>query len=277
MLPNDPHVLVVVVECTVGNAELVSDLLWSLGAGAIEERASGTVVELRSSFGDDHQAVSDHLAEHLVDVGCTWRLEEVDPTVSERWRSFVGTTLVDDLISVRPSWIMPSSDARPIELVIEPGSTFGLGNHPTSVASIRALRRGLRPGDAVLDVGTGSGVLAIAAVRLGAAHAHGVDITPASLQVVADNAARNSVAGRVSVSTSALASLNSDRFDVVVANILGPTLIELAPELVRLTGRLLVLSGLLVERYEHVLEHMHPLRLEAVETVDGWVALSLVR
>ena len=237
MLPNDPHVLVVVVECTVGNAELVSDHLWSLGAGAIEERVSGTVVELRSSFGDDHQAVSDHLAEHLVDVGCTWRLEEVDPTVSERWRSFVGTTLVDDLISVRPSWIMPSSDARPIELVIEPGSTFGLGNHPTSVASIRALRRGLRPGDAVLDVGTGSGVLAIAAVRLGAAHAHGVDITPASLQVVADNAARNSVAGRVSVSTSALASLNSDRFDVVVANILGPTLIELAPELVRLTGR----------------------------------------
>ncbi len=277
MLPNDPHVLVVVVECTVGNAELVSDLLWSLGAGAIEERASGTVVELRSSFGDDHQAVSDHLAEHLVDVGCTWRLEEVDPTVSERWRSFVGTTLVDDLISVRPSWIVPSSEARPIELVIEPGSTFGLGNHPTTVASIRALRRGLRSGDAVLDVGTGSGVLAIAAVRLGAAHAHGVDITPASLQVVADNAARNSVAGRVSVSTSALASLNGDRFDVVVANILGPTLIELAPELVRLTGRLLVLSGLLVERYEHLLEHMHPLRLEAVETVDGWVALSLVR
>ena len=289
MTPDGAGDLLVVVECVSAAAEVVSDRLWSLGAWAIEERSTGDAVELRCSFGDDEAAVSDHLTDRLGDLGCRWRFESVDPSVADTWRSFVGVIAVDEHLSIRPAWLTPSAPIAPIELVIEPGSTFGLGNHATTRASLRMLRHALRAGDRVLDVGTGSGVLAIAAVRLGASHAHGVDITPASSNVVEYNAILNEVLGRVTVSTEPLSTLSAPGgaqrdlarddgcFDVVVANILAPTLIELADDLVRLTGRVLVLSGLLDGAYAHVVDRMAPLRLSAIETVDGWVALSLVR
>lgn len=272
--------LEVVVECSASVVEVVSDRLWSLGAGAIEERLHADTVELRSCFGDDPQTVCAHVGEALTGLGVVWRFESVDPAVAETWRSFVGITVVDELISVRPAWVAPAASPRAIDIVIEPGPTFGLGNHATTRASLQMLRAVIRGGDRVLDVGTGSGVLGIGAVLLGARTAQGVDITPASEAVVSDNARRNGVGDRVWASTASLESLDPTghrSFDVVAANILAPALIELAPQLIRLTDRVLVLSGLLADRYQHVVDAMRPLRLDAVLEVDGWVALSLVR
>lgn len=272
----------VVVTVPAASSELASDRLWLLGATAVEERALGTApresVELRAALGDDEVLLTALLA----DLDYPWRLEWVDLSVTETWRQYATTTVIDELLTIVPAWLGDAVDATSEErdglmrLYIEPGATFGLGNHPTTVACLRALRSVVQPGDRVLDVGTGSGVLAVAAVRLGAASAHGSDINPASLDVVALNASRNNVSGAVTVTIDPLHHL-AEPYDIVVANILAPTLIDLASDLVRLTGRVLVISGLLAERYEHVVDALSPLRRERVFEADGWVAIELRR
>ena len=262
----------VVVTTTADEVEIASDYLWRLGASAVEERSVGEVVELRAALGDDESLLQSLLAE----LAITWRLEWVDLSVTETWRQFASPVEVSDTLRVVPAWVDAGTDTARRTILVEPGPTFGLGNHPTTLACLRVLERNVKHGDRVLDVGTGSGVLAAAAAMFGASTCRGIDINPASPAVALANAALNGVADRV---TFGIETLQGERapYDIVVANILAPTLIELSAELCRLTGRLLVLSGLLEDRYEHVVAAMQGLRLTSVERVDGWVALCLER
>jgi ribosomal protein L11 methyltransferase len=159
---------------------------------------------------------------------------------------------------------------------IEPGATFGLGDHPTTVLTIRGLRAALRPGARVLDVGCGSGVLAVTAVMLGAGEAIGIDVSPAAPPVAAANAEANGVASQVHVSTMPLADIEGT-FDVVVANLLAPALLGLADDLVRVVAPdgALVISGLLTARADHVVDALAPLRAVERRTKEGWTAITL--
>ena len=252
--------------------EIASDHLWSLGATAVEERLVGDLIELRAALGDDEVLLRSLLA----DLNFTWRLEWVDLSVTETWRQFAAPVVVSDTLRVVPAWVEVDPDERRRTVLVEPGSTFGLGNHPTTLASLRVLERAVKPGDRVLDVGTGSGVLATAAAMFGASMCRGIDISPASPAVAVANAALNAVVDRVSFGIETLEE-EVTPYDIVVANILAPTLIELSTHLCRLTGRRLILSGLLEDRYDHVVAAMEGLRLISVERVDGWVALCLER
>jgi ribosomal protein L11 methyltransferase len=163
-----------------------------------------------------------------------------------------------------------------IVLRIEPGATFGLGDHPTTMLSMRAIRRSLCAGSTVLDVGCGSGVLAVGACVLGASHAVALDIAPASVPITTMNALANGVADLVEVSTKSLAAVDQ-QFDVVVANILAPTLIELAVDLVRVVAPsgVLIFSGVLADRHDHVEEALRPLRSVHREVLEGWAAVTM--
>jgi ribosomal protein L11 methyltransferase len=260
----------VVVTTTAPSAELAADALWQLGATAVEERVVGPQIELRAALGDDEEL----LRNLLKSLHYPWRLEWVDLTVADTWRQFAQPVNVGEGLRVVPAWLEGVGHFDGVTLLVEPGSTFGLGNHPTTIGCLRLLKSVIDVGDRVLDVGTGSGVLAIAAVRLGASQSHGTDINPASPSVGAANAALNDVADRVSIDLAALETMR-DTFDVVVANILAPVLIELSEDLVRLSSRVLIVSGLLADRYEHVLAALHPLRVARIEEVEGWVALAL--
>lgn len=262
----------VVVTAPADSAELAADALWQLGATAVEERTVGENVEFRAALGDDETLLRGLLA----DLDAEWRLEWVDLSVADTWRNFVQPVLVSQSLRVVPAWLDDVAPFEGITLLVEPGATFGLGNHPTTVGCLRMLELLVRQGDQVLDVGTGSAVLAVAAVRLGASHAHGTDINPASPSVGATNAMLNGVADRVTVDLAGLPTM-SEAFDVVVANILAPTLIELSTDLIRLSGRVLIVSGLLADRYEHVVEALAPLRLAHLEELDGWVSIALTR
>jgi ribosomal protein L11 methyltransferase len=142
--------------------------------------------------------------------------------------------------------------------------------------SMRAVRAALQTGGSILDVGCGSGVLAIGACVFGASQATAIDIAPAAVPTTRANAVVNGVEDRVRVSCTPLAQV-AGQFDVVVANILAPTLIDLAADLRRVVapGGVLIISGVLADRHDHVEAALRPFRRTHRATQDGWAAISL--
>ncbi len=267
-----------ILTVNVVDVEVACDELWSLGVVAIEERAGSglDLVELWTSLGDDTAAV----AAALEGVGhrWKWRFETVDERVSETWRDHATVTWISDDVVVHPAWLDVSDidGDGVISISIEPGATFGMGDHPTTVLSLRAMRAALAPGATVLDVGCGSGVLAVAACLFGAHHADAIDISPAAVPTTIENATRNGVHDRIIVSTTPLAEVD-EHYDIVVANILAPALIDLAADLRRVTSPngSLVISGILAERHQHVLDALAPLRVIQRDDLDSWTAITL--
>ncbi len=180
-------------------------------------------------------------------------------------------------------WICPAGqrpEAAPGQVLIDldPGLAFGTGTHPTTALCLAWLDRHRPQGLEVLDYGCGSGVLAIAALKLGAAAAVGVDIDPQALWASAENAARNQVDGRLV--THLPDALPERHYDVLLANILANPLIALAPKLagrVRPGGRL-VLSGILAAQAEAVQQaYTAWYDFSAPAEQDGWVRLQAIR
>jgi ribosomal protein L11 methyltransferase len=181
-------------------------------------------------------------------------------------------------IQVSPRlWIVPSwsqaPDAAALNIALDPGLAFGTGSHPTTRLCLRWLDRMLKEGQTVIDYGCGSGVLAIAAARLGASRVTGVDIDSAALEASRYNARRNGVA----VEFLHAAQPAPDPAHVVIANILAGPLKALAPLLAGLTrshGHL-ILSGVLNEQVEEVAKAYRPwFDLQVGEVDEGWVRLE---
>ncbi|MBI1175157.1 MAG: 50S ribosomal protein L11 methyltransferase [Sideroxydans sp.] len=174
-----------------------------------------------------------------------------------------------------PTWHTPS-DPSAINIVLDPGMAFGTGSHPTTQLCLRWLDANLQGGESVLDYGCGSGILAIAALKLGAARAIGVDVDPQAVQASKDNALANQVEAEFHLPDSA----PPIQTDIVIANILTNPLKMLAPLLAGSArqGGQIVLSGILREQSEDVAAiygQWFDLRPPIVE--DGWVCLSGVK
>lgn len=263
-------------------AELAADVLFAAGVAAVEERTGDRagMVELWTHVGDD-QAAIDATAATLA-PGWSWRVVDVDESVADTWRRHAVPIPVTGDLTIVPAW---HDDARAgsSTIVIDPGSAFGLGDHPTTQLTLRALLALLDAADSaphrLLDVGCGSGVLAIAAAQRGVADVTAIDIHPGAVEATVANAGRNGVADRIDASTRPLADVAAadDPFDIVLANVLAPVLVDLAADLRRVTrpGGTLVISGVLDGRYDHVVDALSPLDVRSVDVADGWAAVVL--
>jgi ribosomal protein L11 methyltransferase len=179
---------------------------------------------------------------------------------------------VNDRLWIVPSWHV-APDPNAINLVLDPGLAFGTGSHPTTFLCLQWLTETLRGGETLLDYGCGSGILAIAAAKLGTASVLGVDIDRNALTAARDNAANNNVVLGLRHSGEAL----EERFDIVVANILTNPLCVLAPLLVAriAPGGRIALSGVLASQAEQVIAAYAPLiALRVGAEHDGWVRLE---
>ena len=173
-----------------------------------------------------------------------------------------------------PSWHAPV-EADAINIVLDPGLAFGTGSHPTTRLCLRWLDENLRGGESVLDYGCGSGILAIAAMKLGAGRAVGIDVDPQAVQSSRDNAQAHHVEAQFNLPTDSL-----PQYDVVVANILTNPLKMLAPLLAGATrtGGQIVLSGILSEQANDVMQvYSQWFNLRPPVMEDGWACLSGTR
>ena len=274
--------IALVVTVPASEAEVAADALWALGVLAVEERdhpdTDEGMVELWTSLGDDAGHV--RKAAEGLPSRWRWRTVEVDDAVADTWRAHaVPSWITPDLVVV-PDWF--DADAAvgggpdATVLRIDPGSAFGLGDHPTTVLTLRALRGLLWPDATVLDVGCGSGVLSVGAAVCGASYVEAIDVSVAAVAATRDNAERNGVAGRVTASTTALADVDGP-FDIVCANILAPTLVDLASDLRRVTAPagVLVVSGVLADAHDHVVAALAPMRVVDRLVREGWAAIVL--
>ncbi len=254
------------------DAELVADALFGLGATAVSERdgADGRV-----------GLVADVDPAELVGAGWDVRLLDDDPSLHTAWHDRAVAWRCGERLVVRPVWVEPWTGPGAddlIEVLLDPGSTFGSGSHPTTRGCLTALEPFAPEAATVLDVGCGTGVLGVAALALGAGSLVAIDVDPAAVAATERAVELNGLTGRAAVSATPLQQVGG-RFDLVLANLLVPIVEDLGPELVaRLADRgTLVVSGLLPEQLDRALVALAPLRVVELRHEQGWVVALLRR
>jgi ribosomal protein L11 methyltransferase len=198
---------------------------------------------------------------------------------AEQWKQHYRPLRLGRRLWVSPAWVTPQVGPGEVLVQLDPGMAFGTGTHPTTQLCLAALEDYLQLGGAVLDLGTGSGILAIAAAKLGAASVLALDIDPEAVRVAGENVAANGVGEVVRVEHGSLAAaLDIGHWPLVIANILSSVIIKLFDEgLARAVapGGRLVLSGILAEQAEEVKQAAQRSGLRVTEQRQSgeWVAL----
>jgi ribosomal protein L11 methyltransferase len=282
-----------------GHAEPFCDALIEAGAlsAAIEDADAGTAAE-KPQFGEPDSLTTpgwersrvvallaaDAEVATVLDaaarvLGLPAPAFSVEPVAEQNWVQLTQSQFDPIRVSGR-LWIVPSWHEAPdmgaINLVLDPGMAFGTGSHPTTRLCLEWLEREVRGGERVLDYGCGSGILAIAAARLGAASVAGVDIDPQAVEAARANAERNGVTAAFFDSAAPVAG----EYDLVVANILSNPLRVLAPAIcahVRRGGRL-ALSGILREQTDEIVGiYARWLPLRVADVREDWVCLAGIK
>jgi ribosomal protein L11 methyltransferase len=208
----------------------------------------------------------------------------LDADWADAWKRHFPVLRVGRRTVIRPTWRRHERLPGDVVVVLDPGRAFGTGLHPTTQLCLAAIEdaadQGRLAGARVLDLGCGSGILAIGAVRHGAASALGLDIDPIAVAATQSNAARNRVGARVSARLGGLPS-GEPPYDLVVANLIASLLVQLAPGMaaeLRPGGRL-VASGIFVDREREVAEELERAGfvVEARRADGDWVALLAIR
>ena len=193
---------------------------------------------------------------------------------SKKWKEKWTVTHVTDKIAVIPSWIKYAPKPNEITIILDPGCAFGTGTHQTTQLCMKALEKYLKQGDSVADIGTGSGILAILAKKLGAGEVYGCD----NDETVMDVCKENSEINKVSSITFTLGTADkiTKQYDFVCANILHHVLAEIMGDLKNIMKprAKMVLSGILDEKKPIVLDAIKKHKLEIIETLhqDQWIA-----
>ena len=274
-LPDDAEQWVLVdFDSPAELADAVSDALWSLGVVAVEEieTTPGRVV-LRTSLGAGISETTVAVVNRFEDVTATPVSFPV--SVADTWREFVTPTHVVDDVWLVPQWC-PSPVGRCVR--IEPFDTFGLGNHPTTVLTLRGALGVARQTDMVLDLGSGSGVLSVAVAQIVGCRVEAHDIAAQGEKALAHNALLNGCDALVSWLPQVGPGCNG-RYDLVMANILAPVLRQLAADIQTLakTGASIVLSGLREDQVDGVVECYGECDVVNVDVLDGWAGVTLRR
>ena len=198
---------------------------------------------------------------------------------SESWKEYFWPEKISDKIVVRPTWreYTPKKDELIID--IDPGMAFGTGTHPTTSLCINTLEKYLKPGNSVLDVGTGSGILLIAAGKLGAGKLCGIDNDEVAAEIAKNNLLLNGFdTSDFEIITGDLIKKVEVKFDIVVANILSEVIINLLDNIKSVIheNSILIFSGIIEDNKDKVIKKMEETGLEIIEVIskETWVSIT---
>ncbi|ATW25352.1 50S ribosomal protein L11 methyltransferase [Candidatus Formimonas warabiya] len=302
--------LEVTVTTTEEMSESIANLFWELGAGGVviedpqaikqhidgqhwdawdipQELLDAENIELKGYFPIDVRLIATMAAfkreaeeiKHLFPGG---RIEITETEVAAEnwatsWKAFYKPEKIGARVVIKPSWEQYQEDQGDVVVEMDPGMAFGTGNHPTTAMCIRALEDHVFPGCRVLDIGTGSGILSVTAVKLGAEKVIAVDHDPVSIDVARENIALNGASDKVTVLQGDLASDIKERVDLVVANIIADVIIRLIPQAAGLIQQnsIFISSGIIKERLLEVEEELekHSFYIEKVMEEGEWAAV----
>jgi ribosomal protein L11 methyltransferase len=191
------------------------------------------------------------------------------------WKKYYHAMDIGQRLAIVPGW--ETYDTDRIVITMDPGMAFGTGTHETTSLCLETLDSMVKGGERVLDIGTGSGILAIAALKLGAAEAEGVDIDPMCVRTAGENAERNGVAEHFAVLVGDLSDKASGKYNIITANIVAAAILSLAPHVPVLMapGARFIASGIIDTRKDEVLAGLRAAGLEPVEIKEkrGWVCV----
>lgn len=209
------------------------------------------------------------------------RIEDQDWMAT--WKQHYRPIVIGQRLMILPSWLEPGSSTR-LVVRIDPGMAFGTGTHPTTQLCLELMERYVRPGEAMIDVGCGSGILSIGGVLLGATHVLAVDIDQAARRAARENAARNGVKDRIEIGVGSVREILQGQYSIrraplVVVNILAPIILRLFEDRLEnllAPGGTLLLSGILQEQVAEVIRAAgeRSLRLVEQRQMGDWVALA---
>ena len=293
-------------DTTVAAEELIADIFYDFGVKGVVvedptmEAPPGADVVLENGVRPTVNAVCGYFPAATFDQGQRQKFEAALKDLSrqmtmrqrifyrslaeedwaESWKAFFWPEKISPHIVVKPTWREYQIKGDELVLEIDPGMAFGTGAHPTTALCVQLLEKHLRPEDRLLDVGTGSGILLVAASLLGAAEVHGIDRDPLAVDVARQNLALNAVpAERGRTWTGDLLEGVTTRYDLVVANILTDVILGLLPDVPRVLapGARFICSGILRSQQDKVAAKARAMGLHLIEAevYEEWVALAL--
>ena len=290
--------------------ELVSEILQELGAAGVviedpallneyirsglwdytdlKESEETEVVRVKAYWALDEElegklqrlaARLDGMTAHGIDTGAgavSWKAV-ADEDWAETWKEFFHTEKIGARTVIKPTWEEYEAGAGEIVAELDPGAAFGTGQHATTALCIRALEELVRPGMTVFDVGTGSGVLAIVAAKLGAKRVEAVDFDPVAVRVARENVRQNGAEDVVRTERSDLLKSVAGEADLIIANIIADIIVRLFGEVKGslAAGGTMLLSGIIEDRLPDVVEAagLHGFAVEKIEQEKGWAAV----
>lgn len=213
----------------------------------------------------------------IEELGLAMQVEKMQETDwEESWKDNYPPVEIGNSLVILPYWLQDTYEGARTPVVLDPGLTFGTGAHPTTQMVVAAMERAVKPGFCCLDLGSGSGILSLAALRLGAHSAVGIDIDPKAEDIARENAAYNgfgapqftAMTGNVTEDREIMQHLAAQKWDLVLVNIVADVIIGLAPVLPNfLTEQtLLICSGILDTRLNDVVAAIESAGLSIVET-----------
>lgn len=261
--------------------DILSGYIWQLEPLGIEEENEQIIVYTNSETKLQKDNLIDLLTnlvnEKLIDK---FSIEEEivqDKNWNEEWEKNLKIIKVSDKIIIKPSFKEYESKSNEIVITIDPKMSFGTGEHSTTKLSLQALEKYIKPDYKVLDIGTGTGILAIASIKLGASYALGIDNDEWSIENSMENIKRNNVEDKIEIELNEISNIDKNKFDLIIANIQKNILMEIANEIKRKCKEngFIILSGLLKDDQNDIQSKYENIGFEFIEqkSLEEWIVM----